>query len=97
MSQLVLATEHSARPSKEPVERREAGLGNLNMDLSKMSLGGEKTNTMDFIEKIINQGASENEKLSLKKPIEPSAPADDSIGYLLKDFKLPEYDGIQSS
>ena len=97
VSQLVLATEHSARPSKEPAERREAGLGNLNMNLSKMSLGGDKTNTMDFIEKIINQGASENEKLSLKKPIEPSAPADDSIGYLLKDFKLPEYDGIQSS
>lgn len=97
VSQLVLATEHSARPSRESAERREAGFGNLNMNLSKMSLGGEKTNTMDFIEKMINQGASENEKLSLKKPIESSAPADDSIGHLLKDFKLPEYDGIQSS
>lgn len=66
------------------------------MDLSKMSLGGEKTNTMDFIEKMINQGAAENQKMSLKKPIEAS-PADDSIGHLLKDFKIPEYDGIQAS
>ena len=93
----MLATENSARASKEPAGRREADFGNINMDLSKMSLGGDKTNTMDFIEKMINQGASNNEKYSLKKPIESAAPADDSIGHLLKDFKLPEYDGIQGS
>lgn len=61
-----------------------------------MSIGGEKTNTMDFIEKMINQGTATNERMSLKKPIENS-PADDSIGHLLKDFKIPEYDGIQTS
>lgn len=102
VSQLVLATENSAAPSKErpPVPRTRANqepqFGNLNMDLSKMSLGGEKTNTMDFIEKMINQGAAENQKMSLKKPVEAS-PADDSIGHLLKDFKIPAYDGIQAS
>ena len=99
VSQLVLATENSAGPSKErpPMPQAKAGaepqFGNLNMNLSKMSVGGEKTNTMDFIEKMINQGAAENNTMSLKKPIEAS-PADDSIGHLLKDFKLPEYDGM---
>ena len=102
VSQLVLATENSAAQAKDRLPlpqtnaNQEPQFGNLNMDLSKMSLGGEKTNTMDFIEKMINQGAAENEKMSLKKPIEKQE-ADDSIGNLLQDFKIPEYNGMQTN
>ena len=45
---------------------------------------GERTNTMDFIDKMLNNDMKENET-NYKKMYEGN------------DFKIPEYDGFQQS
>jgi len=88
---LILATESSevrGRPPRDkalkPAQRAPRPLNDSNLMLVVGTNKNDRTNTMDFIDKMINQGSKED-------------PPQSNLKNISDEFKIPEYDGIQTS